>query len=812
MRLIKFKKIISIVLLCTLVFNIKLINNNDKKVKAVTISEEVEWNLKTINAENSYRESEKYRKVKVALLDSGLDFDTDIPFVEREDFVNDGNESYLFQDSTGHGTSVAGIICAKKSEDRPSGIAANVELYVARILDENNQSPVNRVIKAVNWAIDKKVDIIHMSFGTKEYSEELEDVINKAYKKGILIVASAGNNGRTYGERSSIEYPGVFDNVITVGATNKMNGIPEYSSTGKELDVVAPGDQVLTAGAFEGVSVSNGTTISAAHVTGLAAVLWGRYPNKSNEFIKGLLVGSANAETVKDEDCGNGLVDLKAAEKNYEEMNKEYESNKKEGLSEKRAVDKAAESLEENTNKVETHPEVNYVNGSWGKDVHESFITGKTDIDMIKNATTKSDSIAKMKGLSAHPYYHGGENYFIYTDYLLKYAIKMKNAKSKVKGKAAKEIKVPNNKKCKKLVSSIKKAKKKLFKDCKANTNKEKAEVLLGVAIHNMTDAYTHNIEKKYKVGKKSYYIKIIHDKDHSKYASNWLKNSKDEHTPNVVKNYKKIYSEYAIADDKDKLNKARKTALKVSKRLLAAYKEKKNSNEWYKKNKCKLKGKCRLRDYDSCYDEFENNDNGEHKFEKEKVSITLPHLEYVMKGTKLQVKVSDTKKNLFYDIFYGKKKKGDLIKNKDRIQYKKNSKKLLKTVKLGKNDVTGIDITKDNTSNFTCFFMYGKKHKVVHSNIQLVVQYSYKDKDRKKVVKEENVKREKDKTSFTPIKVKDEECEKPIKEWITKDDNGKKVTYKINNKYTYYLSKKTKSYHLSKDNKMKIALRLEAK
>ena len=187
--------------------SVQLSNNT---TNAAVISSETEWNIKTINAEHSYNESKNYKKIKVAVLDSGLDYDLNIPFVERKDFVRDGEESFFYQDSTGHGTSVSSIICATKNEDRITGIAANVDLYVARILDDNNQSPVKRVIEAVNWAIEKKVNIIHMSFGTKDYSEELENVINKAYKKGILIVAAAGNNGRAGEGRSTIEYPGVF--------------------------------------------------------------------------------------------------------------------------------------------------------------------------------------------------------------------------------------------------------------------------------------------------------------------------------------------------------------------------------------------------------------------------------------------------------------------------------------------------------------------------------------------------------------------------------------------------------------------------
>lgn len=136
----------------------------------------------------------------------------------------------------------------------------------------------------------------------------------------------------------------------------------DFSSTGTELDVVAPGDQILTDGAFGGVAVDKGTSISAAQVTGVAAVLWGKHPDKSNEFIKSLLVGSANKEAVNSADCGEGLVDYKEADKNYKEMNEAYQEYREDGISEKKAVQKAESELSENTKNVEEHGEVNYVN------------------------------------------------------------------------------------------------------------------------------------------------------------------------------------------------------------------------------------------------------------------------------------------------------------------------------------------------------------------------------------------------------------------------------------------------------------------
>ena len=75
------------------------------------------------------------------------------------------------------------------------GIAPNVELYSIKVLDENNEAPVSRIIQGIYKCIEEKVDIINMSFGTVNKSEALEKAIKAAKDAGILMIASAGNRG-----------------------------------------------------------------------------------------------------------------------------------------------------------------------------------------------------------------------------------------------------------------------------------------------------------------------------------------------------------------------------------------------------------------------------------------------------------------------------------------------------------------------------------------------------------------------------------------------------------------------------------------
>lgn len=606
-------------LLAVMAFSLMLpfFEAGEKPVQASVLSKEAEWNISRIHAESSYEDSKKLPKIKVALLDSGLDTDKDIPFAERKDFLGETELHTIYQDNTGHGTSVAGVICAKKSEDRICGIAANVDLYAARVLDGKNQAPIDRIVEAIDWAIQKKVNIIHMSFGTKYDSEELERAVQKAYNNNILIVAAAGNDGNAAEDESTIEYPAAYEEVLSVGATNTDNAVTETSSTGEELDVVAPGDRILSIGAFGGVLVDEGTSISAAHVTGVAAVLWGKHPDASNEFIKGLLSGSANAGAITG-DCGDGIIDYERSESNYEKMSRTYAGYKKRGYREEISVRRAKESLEKNKKELKKGSDSNYVNGAWAGDSHshqaETAFGGTAatggDIAVVKAGARLPDEISSMKIMSKHPCFHGGGYYFSNLAYLFDYA---KLYQKTADGKQPKlpELKdyyvridksndISSNKNIQK---EIKNCENDFFKACKdflvtngsiskdkTFTNKEKGYALLGAALHSVTDVIAHRgcrKDSKYKTG----FSDIIHNRNNDTllkpedgikgnenyYRSElWVRYSKDKSlSASDRKYYEYLLNEFAIADNVTQLLVRSNLSLDISKDVVAAFQSK---------------------------------------------------------------------------------------------------------------------------------------------------------------------------------------------------------------------------------------------
>lgn len=628
--MLKIKRLISSVLaVALLVTSITVVDK--KKVKAS--QKECEWNIECINAQKAYEESKNCKRIKVAVLDSGLDYDEDIPFVEREDFFGEEDMSVLYQDYTGHGTCISGLICAKENTQRVTGLAANVDLYMARVLDENNEADIERVIRAIRWAMDKKVNIIHMSFGIKTYSEALNEVVQEAYEKGILIIAAAGNDGTADENESTVEYPAAFENVIAVGCTNEKNKKADFSSSGKEIDVVAPGEKILGSGEFGGVVVEEGTSIAAAQVTGIAAVLWGMHPEKSNDYIREWIISSANDTIGKN--CGNGMIDYEQTKKNYEWMEENYQRNKEKGYSEEKSVEMSGDKLPENHAEIEEH-QVNYVVGSWKGKAHKKFVKDgieqndfsvtKKEIRLIKLGAQKIDKLGATMGMKNNQCFHGGGNYVANTQYLYsmyrKYIGYDEKTEDVVSGQNISNTTQEKEKVYKKLEmlaytevfdgkDPYADAKEELEEEAKEKgktaksfdpydikerldetqetifrnfigknkkkwTYKKRAYIILGMAIHTATDAFSHRAFKKVKINGKEAIWQTVHDSRNSKRKKTsvsivWNKLA----DTNPI--YTVLMNKVMISDDVKKLKPLYNDSLLLAKMIISRANNKKN-------------------------------------------------------------------------------------------------------------------------------------------------------------------------------------------------------------------------------------------
>ncbi|MDE7327561.1 MAG: S8 family peptidase [Lachnospiraceae bacterium] len=424
----------------------KLDKEKHEKTSVVNSVEDYEqfWNIVSVGSEESgirtiSEEAAALNPVKVAILDSGVDYTEDIDVYMRKNFIpGEDNISVIYEDISGHGTSVAGIIAAKDNDEGITGINPSVQLYSARILDENKQAPASRVVAAIDWAIEQDVDIINISFGTTVDSQEIHAAIKRAYDAGILIVAAAGNNG-------VVEYPAAYDEVIAVGAVDAKGERTEGSAIGDELELVAPGQQIISTGAFGGVCVVGGTSLAAPHVTAVASVLWQKDRSVSADFIRSLLAFTAN-QYGEDYEYGNGLVDLEFALSQFDAFQEVYALDA-DVLNEQVGAAVENGTLDVNEKPVEEFEDVVYVEGSWLKERHESLagqtstagqLSG-TDLEVFKLGAVAPDNY--FSGMYRNSEWHGQEkhkdaNTEYHSNYVFAYLYLSEIAKATLEGKS----------------------------------------------------------------------------------------------------------------------------------------------------------------------------------------------------------------------------------------------------------------------------------------------------------------------------------------------------------------------------------------
>lgn len=116
-----------------------------------------EWNLQMICADKKVKQKRSEKPVRIAILDSGVDLNTDMNIAETISLVpGEEDMNPLFMDASGHGTSVAGLAAARDNGEGITGVAPDAEIYSIRVLDDENRSPVSRVIEGIYMAIGKK--------------------------------------------------------------------------------------------------------------------------------------------------------------------------------------------------------------------------------------------------------------------------------------------------------------------------------------------------------------------------------------------------------------------------------------------------------------------------------------------------------------------------------------------------------------------------------------------------------------------------------------------------------------------------------
>ncbi len=219
-------------------------------------------------------------------------------------------------DEHGHGTSVSGIIGAQTNNAIGLVGIFPVKILPLRAFGKNGNGNDIDIASAIVYAVDNGVDVINMSFGDVVQSPFLHEAIRYAYFQNVILVASSGNDGTNYPH-----YPSDFSEVISTSSVGQYNARSFFSSYSSSLDIMAPGEQIVTTTLSGGYTDQfAGTSAAAPHVSGVAALLKSlekekkknqpTYVERSNEEIRGILLNSADDAGEKgwDKFYGAGIV------------------------------------------------------------------------------------------------------------------------------------------------------------------------------------------------------------------------------------------------------------------------------------------------------------------------------------------------------------------------------------------------------------------------------------------------------------------------------------------------------------------------
>jgi thermitase len=270
-----------------------------------------QWYLSKMQVPSAWDFSTGAPSVVVAVLDTGVRAshpDLSGKVLAGRDFADNDSDP---TDENGHGTAVAGLIGAVSGNGTGmASVAWKTSILPVRVLGRDGSGSHSDIADGIVWATDQGADVINLSLGGTGSSSTLQNAINYAWSKGVVIVAAAGNSGD-----SVPSYPGACTNVVAVSATNSSDARTSWSNYGSYVDIAAPGENILTLSGSSGYEAMDGTSFSSPLTAGVVALMRAANPSLSNANIVNALLANADdlGASGKDDDFGYGRVNSRRA-------------------------------------------------------------------------------------------------------------------------------------------------------------------------------------------------------------------------------------------------------------------------------------------------------------------------------------------------------------------------------------------------------------------------------------------------------------------------------------------------------------------
>ena len=250
--------------------------------------------------------------VDVAVLDSGVYQHSDLNVVGGKDCVYGGSP---YSDLVGHGTHVAGTIGAYDNGSGVAGVAPGARIYAVKVLDNTGNGPISSIICGLDYVAARSttIEVVNMSLGgdiqqssNSCSSEALHQAVCNVISRGVTVVVAAGNSAMD----SSTFVPAQYNEVITVSAYNDFDGtegalapcdftadfsfecddaLASFSNYGNDIDISAPGVDILSTATGGGTMLMSGTSMASPHVAGAAALIYAQQGRMSPSSVRARL-------------------------------------------------------------------------------------------------------------------------------------------------------------------------------------------------------------------------------------------------------------------------------------------------------------------------------------------------------------------------------------------------------------------------------------------------------------------------------------------------------------------------------------------
>jgi len=277
--------------------------------KVYMLSESTPYGINSVKALSVSDSSVSNRKV--CIIDSG--YDINHPDLQSSRSIVTGisqdQASSWSEDGSGHGTHVAGTIAAIGGNNRGVvGVNRNgqVKLHIVKVFGNNGGwTRTSNLVRAVEECAAAGANVVNMSLGSSGSSRFERDAMTRIYNQGVLLVASAGNDGN-----GSYNYPASYPSVMSVAAVDSSNRKAGFSQFNDQVDIAAPGVGVLSTVPGGRYAEFSGTSMASPHVAGVAALVWSRFPTKTAQEIRRALESTAQdlGSRGRDDIFGHGLV------------------------------------------------------------------------------------------------------------------------------------------------------------------------------------------------------------------------------------------------------------------------------------------------------------------------------------------------------------------------------------------------------------------------------------------------------------------------------------------------------------------------